>query len=177
LNFAAGNPEAGKVKAEPCFSCHGKDGAKEMSSMPKLSGQHMHYLIEQIKAFKSLKRTDKLMTASVALLKSDQDMEDVAAYFSSLPKMKGKPQAEEKIAYGKDIYHNKYQCKGCHGEKGKGNANNSPMVPWIAGQNKDYLINRLMSFQDSADSGGMVDIAKEMSLVEVFAVAAYIYGM
>ena len=80
--FGAGDAAAGKVKAAVCGACHDADGNSVNPMWPKLAGQHAPYLIKQLKAFKAGTRKDPLMSPQAAAL-SEQDMENVAAYFSS----------------------------------------------------------------------------------------------
>lgn len=79
---AAGNAAAGQEKSKTCASCHGPQGNSTNPQFPKLAGQYESYLLHALKAYKSGKRTNGIMTGMVAGL-SDQDMEDLAAYFSS----------------------------------------------------------------------------------------------
>lgn len=80
---AGGDVAAGKAKAAVCAACHGANGISNNPLWPNLAGQKEQYLIKQIKAFKSGERKDPLMTPQAAQL-SDQDIENLAAYFSSL---------------------------------------------------------------------------------------------
>lgn len=78
---AAGDAEAGKAKAAVCGACHGMDGNSTNPEWPKLAGQHAVYLVNQLKAFKSGERKNALMSPQAAAL-SDQDMEDLAAFYA-----------------------------------------------------------------------------------------------
>lgn len=78
---AKGNVEAGKAKSTACAACHGADGVSTISSFPKLAGQYSDYLYQALKDYKSGKRKNPIMAGQVANL-SDQDMADLAAYFS-----------------------------------------------------------------------------------------------
>ncbi|MGB5587985.1 MAG: c-type cytochrome [Gammaproteobacteria bacterium] len=49
---------------------------------PNLAGQHEQYLVKQMQAFKSGTRAEPTMAAMMAAL-TEQDMADVAAYFST----------------------------------------------------------------------------------------------
>lgn len=82
---AAGDSEAGKVKAIPCMGCHGIPGYFNVYPtyhVPRVGGQHAAYIVEALKAYKSGQRGHKTMGAQAASL-SDQDMADIAAYFES----------------------------------------------------------------------------------------------
>ena len=80
----AGNPEAGKAKAHACSACHGLQGISTNPVWPNLAGQHAAYLAIALKAYRDGRRVDPLMTPMARPL-SDQDIADLAAYFSSLP--------------------------------------------------------------------------------------------
>ncbi|MCB1858563.1 MAG: cytochrome c4, partial [Gammaproteobacteria bacterium] len=82
LAQAAGDPDRGKQRASVCFGCHGPDGQSLNPEYPNLAGQMELYLIKQISAFRSGERKNPLMTPMAAQL-NDQDVLDVAAYFSS----------------------------------------------------------------------------------------------
>lgn len=79
--LAGGNAEAGKAKSATCAGCHGPDGNSPATSFPKLAGQHEDYLHQALKDYKSGKRKNPIMSGQVASL-SDQDMQDLAAFFS-----------------------------------------------------------------------------------------------
>ena len=80
--FAQGDISAGSDKARACQVCHGKGGKSTNPTYPRLAGQHAKYIIKQLKAFKAGTRKDPIMNGMAAPL-SEQDMEDVAAYFES----------------------------------------------------------------------------------------------
>lgn len=85
---AAGDPKAGEQKNSMCQGCHGIPGWRtaypEVYSVPKLGGQHAEYIIAALKAYKSGERSHPTMNGIVASL-SDQDMEDLAAYYATTP--------------------------------------------------------------------------------------------
>ena len=80
--FAEGSAKAGAEKAKACQVCHGVDGHSTKDTYPILAGQHAAYLQKQLKAFKTGTRKDPIMNGMAAPL-SDQDIEDVAAFFQS----------------------------------------------------------------------------------------------
>ncbi|RMD71606.1 MAG: cytochrome c [Gammaproteobacteria bacterium] len=79
---AAGDAAAGKAKSVMCAGCHGPDGNSTNPMYPRLAGQHEQYLISAIKAYKEGTRNHPVMKPMAAGL-SDQDIENLAAYFSS----------------------------------------------------------------------------------------------
>ena len=79
--LAGGNAEAGKAKSATCAGCHGPDGNSPAASFPKLAGQYEDYLYQSLKDYKNGKRKNPIMAGLVAGL-SDQDMQDLAAFFA-----------------------------------------------------------------------------------------------
>jgi len=83
LAAQAGDMAAGKARAGTCASCHGAAGISASALWPNLAGQQEQYLIKQLKAFREGERTDPLMSPMSKSL-SDEDIEDLAAYFANL---------------------------------------------------------------------------------------------
>jgi cytochrome c553 len=80
----AGDVEAGKTKAtQICQACHGLNGIGLQPIYPNLAGQKEPYMVAQLKAFKSGERKNPIM-APMAMSLSDADIDNVAAYYSSL---------------------------------------------------------------------------------------------
>ena len=83
---AAGDVEAGRVKAYTCTGCHGIPGYNNIYptyKVPKIGGQNYQYLVLALKAYQDGERDHKTMDLQAESL-SEQDIEDVAAYFASL---------------------------------------------------------------------------------------------
>ncbi|MDV7105050.1 cytochrome c [Vibrio sp. TH_r3] len=82
----AGDPEAGKAKSMICAACHGMDGKSVIDGYPNLAGQNEKYIISSIKAYRSKQRTGgnaAIMQPQAAIL-NDQDIENLAAYYSQM---------------------------------------------------------------------------------------------
>src|SRR5699024_9245381 len=79
--IAAGDAAAGKDKSATCAACHSTDGNSPLAMYPKIAGQGAPYLVKQLKEYKEGVREDATMLGMTAAL-SEQDMEDLAAYFS-----------------------------------------------------------------------------------------------
>ncbi len=76
---------AGKAKAaEVCAACHGADGNSPSPDFPKLAGQHPDYLAKALRDYGSGARKNPIMQGFAAAL-TKQDIENVAAYYSSQP--------------------------------------------------------------------------------------------
>ncbi|HVY07948.1 MAG TPA: cytochrome c [Burkholderiales bacterium] len=83
---AEGDAAAGKNKTQMCAGCHGIAGFRtaypETYHVPKLGGQNAGYIVSALKAYKAGDRTHPSMKAIAATL-SEQDMADLAAYYSA----------------------------------------------------------------------------------------------
>jgi cytochrome c553 len=79
---AAGDAEAGRIKANTCMGCHGIPNYNNVYPtyrVPKIGGQGPQMIISALKAYKAGDRPHLTMQAQAANL-SDQDMADIAAY-------------------------------------------------------------------------------------------------
>ena len=86
--LANGNIARGKQKAATCFACHGVPGysnAYPQYPVPKIAGQNEQYIINALHGYKSGERTHPTMMAQAQSL-SDTDIQNIAAYLSSLAK-------------------------------------------------------------------------------------------
>ncbi len=79
----AGDAVAGKSKAALCVACHGADGISPSPDIPNLAGQKEVYLAKAIRDYKSGARKNPMMASVVGMI-ADDDIADIAAYFSSL---------------------------------------------------------------------------------------------
>jgi cytochrome c553 len=83
--YGDGDAAAGRQKNFQCMGCHGIPGWKtafpEVYPVPRLGGQHAAYIVSALRQYKSGER-DHLTMRSIATNLSDQDMEDLAAYYS-----------------------------------------------------------------------------------------------
>lgn len=79
----AGDAAAGKAKSATCAGCHGPAGISNNPLWPNLAGQKDAYLVKQMKAFRDGTRADPMM-APMAKPLTDEDIANLAAYYSSL---------------------------------------------------------------------------------------------
>lgn len=175
--------DAGKNKAATCGACHGMDGNSTNPQFPKLAGQNASYIEAELAAFKSGKRQNPIMSGQAAGL-SDQDMQALAAYFSSQTVTVGEAVAGQ-VKQGEQLYRNGNAgadvpaCLACHGPDGAGNA--LMKVPALAGQHSQYLIAQLQNYAAgtrTTDPNKMMEtIASRLTPAEIQAVASYIEGL
>ena len=79
----AGDVASGRAKSAQCVACHGLEGVAPNPTFPHLAGQNAAYLQIQLESFRGGERYHALMTP-VAQSLSDEDMADLATYFSSI---------------------------------------------------------------------------------------------
>jgi cytochrome c553 len=181
---AEGDAAAGKAKSATCAGCHGVDGNSTNPEWPKLAGQHPKYLIKELNEFKAGKtRRNASMAAMVANL-SEQDMEDLAAYFAAQPATGGYTE-QRYVELGEQIYRGgkavagMAACMSCHGPSAEGN----PLmrVPTMAGQHANYTANQLRAFRSGEryndPYGIMRTVAKRMTDEEIEAVSHYVAAL
>ena len=88
--MAEGDVEQGRLTAQTCMGCHGAPGMRNAYPgyrVPKLGGQHAKYIVAALQAYKNNLRSHPTMRAQAADL-TDEDMANIAAYFSSLKNIK-----------------------------------------------------------------------------------------
>jgi cytochrome c553 len=80
---AAGDARLGKQKAAMCRTCHGLDGIAKIPIAPHIAGENEIYLQTQLKAFRSGKRQNEIMSVIAGQL-SDADIANLAAWYASI---------------------------------------------------------------------------------------------
>ena len=184
--LAKGDAAAGQAKSAVCAACHGMDGNSMVPNWPKLAGQHEDYLARQITLIKAGARPVPEMMAITPGL-SDQDIEDLAAYFASQANNGGVAD-ESLVELGARVYragnaeNGVPACMACHGPAGEGNPLSG--YPALAGQHAVYTANMLNRFRNGenwgekdASSQVMNGVAARLTPEEIQAVASYIEGL
>ncbi len=186
---AKADPAKGKIVAETiCVACHGADGNSMSSANPHLAGQIEQYIYKQLSNFKSADgkpalRDNPIMAGMAAAL-TEEDMKNVAAWFSS---QKLKPESaknEASLALGKKIWRQGDfrkgipACAGCHGPAGSGMP---AQFPRLGGQFPEYTEAQLIAFRAGTRANDpesmMRTIAAKLSDAEIKAVADYAAGL
>ncbi len=84
-----GDPKRGFAISESCAACHEGDGRSAGYRLyPRIAGQHYDYLVTAIKEFRSKERRQTMalhMMWDATGKLSDQDIHDLAAFYSGLP--------------------------------------------------------------------------------------------
>ncbi len=144
---AAGDPARGAELATTCMGCHGIAGyrnAYPSYRVPKLGGQNADYLVLALQGYRAKNRQHPTMQAQAASL-SDQDMQDIAAFFAQ----QGGPKTNDVVISGRAGRGQEKAgaCAACHGEAGISTA---PNWPNLAGQHRDYLEHALTRYREKA---------------------------
>ena len=126
---------AGRALAEAqCKGCHGMDGKAVAPGIPHIAGQGEAYLQLALREYREGKRTHAVLQG-IARGAPEADLENVAAYYASLP-----PIATVQPPPGPTPYEQgrtaAAACAACHGEDGNSKA---PGTPSLAGQQPRYL--------------------------------------
>jgi cytochrome c553 len=79
----AADAAAGEAKSNICVTCHGRSGISTAPNFPNLAGQKSVYVAQQLRMFRSGERKSEQMNI-IAKPLSDQDIDNLAAYFESL---------------------------------------------------------------------------------------------
>ncbi|MGE8417593.1 c-type cytochrome [Pseudomonas sp.] len=179
-----GDAAAGQAKTAVCGACHNPDGNSLAPNFPKLAGQGEKYLEKQLHDIKSGKRTVLEMTGMLAAF-NDQDMADIAAYFSSQngsvgaadPKLVERGRA---LFNGGDVENGLPACTGCHSPNGAGIA--LAGFPHLGGQHATYVAKQLTDFREGnrtndGDATTMRTIAAKLSNKDIEALSSYIQGL
>ncbi len=81
--IAAGDAAAGAEKAAVCLTCHGQGDQVTGANTPIIAGQYEDYLIYALQSYRSGERANAIMGGFASAL-SDQDIEDLAAFYASM---------------------------------------------------------------------------------------------
>lgn len=141
--FAAGDYNAGKIKAYTCTGCHGiadYNNTYPTYHVPLIGGQNKEYVVFALQAFKSGKRTHNNMSLQAEGL-SDQDIEDIAVYLAAQESdTGGKSTGNASAGQNKST-----SCQVCHGATG---TSTQPIYPNLGGQHQNYLSKTLHDFRE-----------------------------
>lgn len=186
-----GNAENGSKKVSMCMGCHGIIGYQssfpEVYKVPMIAGQSATYIVAALTEYKGGERKHPTMRA-VADSLTEQDMADLAAYYSQLGVAKGDappavlakaPSKQIQALIARDGGGN--ACINCHGANY--NSPNAGIIPKIAGQHSDYLFVALKSYKagthplfgrSNAIMGG---VAKAYTVSELKELASYVSSL
>ncbi len=183
-----GDANAGKGKIDMCIGCHGIAGYQtafpEVHKVPKISGQGAAYISAALNAYKTGARRHPSMRGIADSL-TDQDIADVAAYYSADGVVQGATLPEQPSKQPNEVVAallQKGACVSCHGANFAKPID--PSYPKIAGQHADYLFVALKAYKVEGSSGlvgrsngVMAPIAKQFSNAELKSIANYLQSL
>lgn len=183
-----GDVKAGESKNAMCAGCHAIQGYQasfpEIHKVPMISGQAEKYIVSSLNAYKKGERKHPSMRGIAETL-SDQDIADLAAYYSVSGVAKdAKPLTEqpskEPNAQVKALLA-KANCSSCHGASFSKPID--PSYPKLGGQHADYLLVALKSYkvEKNAKVGRnnaiMAGMAKQYTNAELKLMANYLSSL
>ncbi len=144
----AQDAQRGSTKVQMCIGCHGIVGYQgdfpQVYKVPKIAGQDAKYITAALTAYRAGDRKHPTMH-SVASSLTDQDIADVAAYYSQLGKPDGEvPKSPEK-AIPEHLKSAMATCQSCHGLNFSTPTDGT--IPRLAGQYPDYLSFALKAYK------------------------------
>lgn len=136
--------------SEPCAQCHGANGRSQIQDIPSLAGQPADFITIQMIVLREGLRNAPAMQPFAAG-KSDQDIQDIAAYFATLPP--GPPDDRRPLnpalfAAGQALSGPRH-CATCHVSDYGGRA----QIPRVAAQREDYLLHAMTQYRDGLRAG------------------------
>ncbi len=190
---AAGDAVAGEKKAAMCIGCHNIPGYQasfpEIYKVPKIAGQNDKYIVSALTAYRKGERRHPTMRAIAASL-SDQDMADLAAFYTHLHRAESgvmpvstgasAPAAAEPPASIAKLLATA-NCVSCHGANFASPID--PSYPKLAGQHAVYLYSALKAYQVDHNplmgrsNAIMMGMARPFTHPEIKAIAAYLSSL
>jgi cytochrome c553 len=164
----------GATLALNCTMCHGARGMSE-SNAPNLAGQYSEVVVKQLNDYRSGHRRSSIMEG-LAKAMSERDIDDIGAYYASLPKARTAPttygEALPALVRVGDPLRNIAPCISCHG-----GVDQKIGAPWIEGMPKDYLVGQLAAFKSGErrndSEAQMRNMVRAMTAKEIDEVAAF----
>jgi len=192
------DPETGRQINGVCAACHGDTGqGGKKGEYPRLAGQNVEYLMDQLKKFKERKRTNLPMfpyteerelpdedivhiSAYLASIKLDttypvfKDTDDALTRLLAMDKVLNIPRSEGDVEAGAKLY--KTECASCHKKDGMGHKT----VPMLAGQYTIYLKRQIDKFikgeriHDEDIKNPSKDVLNALKLEEIRDILAFL---
>lgn len=141
---------AALAETRQCAACHGPAGISALPQLPSLAGQQAEFMALQLILFREgLRQVPAMVEPSRGL--SDEDVENLAAHFASLPATHPPDRAAPDAALaerGAQLAAAR-NCNTCHLPSYAGQRN----VPRINRQREDFLVHTLTDYRDGRRTG------------------------
>ena len=160
-DLGVGDRSAGRTLAGMCRTCHGLEGLARIPIAPNIGGEPVEYLRAQLLAFREGSREHEMMTVVAASL-SDQDIDDLAAWYSG-------HQIDAALPQDANPDDAPIACLSCHGIAG---LSDLPDAPHLAGETNIYIETQLKAFRSGKRQHEVMSaIAQSLSDAEMRAIA------
>ncbi|HEX7687404.1 MAG TPA: c-type cytochrome [Burkholderiaceae bacterium] len=180
----AQDAQRGATKVQMCIGCHGIVGYQAdfpmVYKVPKIAGQDAKYIASALTEYRAGDRKFPTMRSIAASL-SDQDIADIAAYYSKLGHPDGPVPAKPEVPIPAELQSKVATCISCHGQNFSSPTDGT--IPRLAGQYQDYLQQALTSYQveDNPHFGRknpvMGAMAKPLKREDIEAITEYIASL
>jgi len=159
------------AKMGMCMLCHGTNGTPVRPNIPIIWGQQQDYLVKQVHDFESGNRKNELMTWAAKTLHPEE--RDVGAIWFSKKTWPARSAAAAAPATPRPG--GMAVCEACH----QLNFTGGLLVPRLAGQNYEYLVESMRSFADGERTNNpeMGAMMKALQPAQREAMARYLSGL
>jgi len=144
----AQDAQRGSTKVQMCIGCHGIVGYQgdfpQVYKVPKIAGQDAKYIAAALTEYRAGDRLHPTMRSIAASL-TDQDIADVAAYYSALGKPDGPVPKSLAAPIPQGLESKLATCIACHGANFSTPTDGT--IPRLAGQYTDYMTFALKAYQ------------------------------
>ncbi|WP_439551576.1 c-type cytochrome [Falsiroseomonas sp.] len=147
---AADAARGATLAAQNCANCHGANGRSQVPGVPSLAGQPADFITVQMILLREGIRQAPAMNPFAQGV-PDRDIEDLAAFFASLPPGPPDdraPRDEALFAAGQALTGPRH-CATCHVADYGGRA----QIPRVAAQREEYLVHAMTEYRDGRRSG------------------------
>ena len=144
----AADASRGEEMAAACAACHGDNGNSKTENIPSLAGHPAPYLTIQLILFREQQRQNEIMTPLAKAL-SDEDIENLAAYFAGQKRVAADPTADAGRASRGKATADAHRCGSCHLPDYSGRE----QIPRLAAQREDYLTKTMRDYKTGVRSG------------------------
>jgi cytochrome c553 len=155
----------------------------EIYRVPMIAGQAPKYISNALSAYQKGERKHPTMVA-IATSLTEQDMADLAAFYSTLGKVEGATLPDKANHEPSALVAGLLQkgaCVSCHGANFAKPID--PSYPKLAGQHADYLTVALKSYKTEGNAkvgrtnGVMAGVAKQFTNAEMKEMANYLHSL
>jgi cytochrome c553 len=161
-------------KVQLCASCHGADGKPVVEKVPIIFGQHMFYLLTELKDYRAGRRANEVM-APIAAGLSDDEMKALATYFAAQPWPNYSEVSSPEDNARAHSLAVEGQCTQCHLGGMLGDSRN----PRLNHQKADYLTQTITDFRGGIRKNAppMAAIVRDWSDADIAAMSRYLAGL